>query len=76
MKTTLGRLAAYACIVLAAIILFLPMRAGREDKLILGAYTLSLKPGERFILGYALEDADDFDMYEIEKRVPNALRCV
>lgn len=59
MKTTLGRLAAYACIVLAAIILFLPMRAGREDKLILGAYTLSLKPGERFILGYALDSAEE-----------------
>ena len=59
MKTTLGRLAAYACIVLAAIILILPMRAGREDKLILGTYALSLKPGERFILGYALDSAED-----------------
>ena len=59
MKTTLGRLAAYAGLLFAGLILLLPMRAGKEDQLILGVQSLALNPGERYIVGYAVESEEN-----------------
>lgn len=59
MKTTLGRLAVYVGLLFAGLILLLPMRAGKEDRLILGVQSLALNPGERYIVGYAIESEEN-----------------
>lgn len=59
MKTTFNKLVAWAAAVLAAALLFVPMRAGKEPRLIPGVSELTLKPGERFVMNYAFESAQE-----------------
>ena len=59
MKTSQGKLALLAFVLMLALLLFLPMRAGQEDQLILTPAALKMNPGDSYTIRCALSSDDD-----------------
>lgn len=55
MKTAFGKLTMLAFVLLAAILLLAPMRAGREDMLVAGVQSLRMDPGDTYDIAYTLQ---------------------
>ena len=60
MKTSHGKLALLAALLLACALLFLPMRAGVEDQLILQPSALKMNPGDQYTIRCALSSDEEY----------------
>lgn len=60
MKTSYGRITLFAFLLLAGAMLFMPMRAGEEDSLIIQPDILKMNPGDRYQVRCGLS-SDDLD---------------
>ena len=66
MKTSHGKLALLAFVLLMAALLFLPMRAGMEDQLLLQPARLKMNPGDSYTIRCALSSDEGVTWTEMQ----------